>query len=273
MSASKLNCSVLGALGLVVSLGAVACDDAFTSRTVLDGYRVVGVEASPPEVTPDDTVLLTVHDFYDGDEAIAYQWSLCVDGNEGAGDFACNHPEFQVDLGSDPTAMVDFGPSGLGLRALLAEVGVVTDADGSPRMLEQGFDLFARLESGPDCSDCNRITTVKRLRVRESNEPPNSNPEIRSFDVSGTVRAGGEVTLRVRTAPPETYRDPETGARVEEEYLYTWYTSSGETDPALTFGSEQETTVHLVAANDVTVMVAVRDGRGGVAVERMVLSP
>jgi hypothetical protein len=273
MSISKPIQAVASALAFSFALGAVGCDDEFTSRTVLSGYRVVGVEASPPEVTPDDTVLLTAHDFYDGDEPIAYRWSLCLDASEPSGDFACDRARFDLDLGSEPSVTVDMSPAGLGVRALLDQVGPVTNADGVARSLGRGFDVFVRLTSGPDCSGCDSITTVKRLRLRESSEPPNQNPVIRSFDTSGTVHNGADVQLSVRTEAPETYRDSETGDDVEEEYLYTWYTSSGKTDPALTFGTERETTLHLDDARDVTVFVTVRDGRGGLAVASQVLSP
>jgi hypothetical protein len=273
MSVSKPNQVVASALGFLLALGAVGCDDEFTSRTVLSGYRVVGVEASPPEVTPDDTVLLTAHDFYDADGPIAYRWSLCLDASEQSGDFACDRSRFDLDLGNEQSLTVDLSPAGLGVRALLEQVGPVTDANGVARDLGRGFDVFVRLTSGPQCSGCDSITTVKRLRLRDSSEAPNQNPLIRSFDTSGTVRTGADVKLSVRTETPETYRDPETGDEVEEEYLYTWYTSSGKTDPALTFGTERETTLHLDDAREVTVFVTVRDGRGGLAVASQVLSP
>jgi len=258
---------------LLVALGAIACDEEFDSRTILDGYRVIGVEASPPEATPDDSVLLTARDFNDGSEAIAYDWSLCIGAAVPEGEYACEPAEAEVALGSEPSVLLDMSPEGLGVRGLLGAMGTTVDADGSPRDLNQGFDVFVHLRSGPTCSKCEPIHTVKRLRLRDGNPTPNANPVIESFDVVGNVRRGEDVTLRVNVEAPERFTDPESGAEVREEYLYTWYTNSGETDPALTFDDERETILHLEDELDVTVMVAVRDGRGGLAVASLQLEP
>jgi hypothetical protein len=125
------------------------------------------------------------------------------------------------------------------------------------------------LESGPDCRGCT-INTVKRLHLRETSEAANQNPVIEDFRVSGERSGKTTVTLQVDVSDPERYDDPTTGARVTEEYLYTWYSSAGETDPALTFGEVNSTKLKLSETDpSATVMVAVRDGRGGLAVSSL----
>ena len=64
-------------------------------------------------------------------------------------------------------------------------------------------------------------------RLRQGEGPANQNPVIRSFDVIGDVEPGATVTLRIATDAPEVYVDVDTGERLEEEFLYTWYTSGG----------------------------------------------
>lgn len=84
------------------------------------------------------------------------------------------------------------------------------------------------------------------------------------------MKADSTVELRVETNKPESYLDPLTGDKRTEEFLYTWYTSAGETDPGLTFGEEAKTRLELPdEPQEVEVTVAVRDGRGGLSVDRI----
>jgi hypothetical protein len=114
---------------------------------------------------------------------------------------------------------------------------------------------------------------VKRLTIREnSKETPNTNPSIEKLEVLGTLQAGQKVQLRVQTDPPEAYTDPSSGQARVEDYLLSWYTSSGEASPTRTFGSDRETDFVLPnEPGEVTVIVTLRDGRGGLAVERRTL--
>lgn len=246
------------------------CDDEFASRTVLEGYRVVGVEASPPEATPSDAVLLTAHDFYDGSEPLSYQWSVCAVRDDDASGTDCADADYEFELGTESSVMLDMSREGLDFQSLLQDIEV----QGEPVDLQRGVDVWVLLDSGPQCAGCERIRTQKRVRLREGEGAANQNPVIRSFDVIGDVEAGATVTLRVSADAPETYVDTDTGERVEEEFLYTWYTSGGETDPALTFGDTRETKLTMPKERgEVTLMVAVRDGRGGLAVETLVVTP
>ncbi len=257
------------AAGAAMILSLVACNDEFASRTQLDSYRVVGVVASPPEVTPDDAVTLTAHDFNPNGDALAYEWTACLYGLGAAQDFECADPALQFELGNTQT--VNFDLAQLGIRELLASVGDVPEVDGRPRSLERGFDIWVRLDSGPDCRGC-EISTVKRVRVRESNESPNENPLIEDFRIVGDTVGATTVSLQVDVSQPERYENLDSGETTREEYLYTWYSTVGETDPPLTFGDARSTELKLGQDDpSVTVMVAVRDGRGGLAVETLVI--
>ncbi len=256
----------IGTVGVALLLAATGCDDDFTPKTQLDSYRVIGVEASPPEATPDDAVTLTAHDFSPDDDAVSYQWSVCLYGLGAAADFECADPSLEFDLGTDPTTELDL--AALGLRDRLASID---DGSSTDDILERGFDVWVRLESGPDCSGCS-ISTAKRVRVRESDQAPNENPVIRDLSVVGDAEGATTVTLRVDVAAPERYEDPDTREETTEEFLYTWYTTAGETDPALTFGDTRSTELRLTRDDPTTtVVVAVRDGRGGLAVESLVI--
>lgn len=213
--------SRLSQLSMCISLLLLpsACDEEFASRTRLQGYRVVGVEASPPEATPEDTVLLTAHDYYDGTDSLRYEWSACLYGTVELGRFRCADSTLEFSLGNEPSVMLDMSPDGL--------------------------DVWVQLASGPDCAGCERIMTRKRVRLREGNASSNHNPVIESFEVRGAVKPGQTVSLHVATDAPETFIAPDTGEPISEELLYTWYTSGGETDPPMTFGDNRHTELRL----------------------------
>lgn len=259
----------LAAVGVCAWLCA-GCGDDFDPRTLLDGYRVVGIEADAPEVGPDDTVQLTVHDFNDEAQPAAYAWTLCVYTFGPQVDFECADSALEFEVGDAPVITVDLSEDGVGLRSLYETYGPYPGNDGEDRTLEDGFDIYLVLESGPTCEGCRQIRTVKRLFVREADDvEPNVNPTIDAFEIDGEPRAGGSLTLRVDPGPVQTYDSELTGETREEELLFTWYTSAGETDPGLTFGTDAESTLKLPdEPGPLEVVVAVRDGRGGLAVER-----
>lgn len=267
----------------LAALGVEACTYDFDGPMLLSGYRVVGIEASPPEVTPDDTVTLRVHDYYEGHEAMHYRWRLCLNSWGAADDYRCQDDVLDISeelaISDDASEVVlDLGPTGLNLRERLDELGKVTGPDGEARSLKQGFEVWFQLRSGPDsssrCSDCEPIVTQKRLRVRDdSSQSPNQNPVIDEFSITGTKRRGGTLRLKVNTDSPETYRDPDSGERLQEEYLYSWYTSAGTTEPSRSFGSTKQSELQLPnRAQSLEVLVTVRDGRGGLAVSRQSLN-
>jgi hypothetical protein len=178
-----------------------------------------------------------------------------------------------VEIGSGSSAVLDLGPEGLGLRALSSSLGPALSPDGTERTLERGFDIWVRLRSGPVCDGCESIHTVKRVAIREATGVvPNQNPGIERFEVEGDAVTGGSIRLSLSTDAPEAYLDPETGEPDSEEYLYTWYSSGGETDPGLTFGDERQTELDLPdEPGPVDLFVTVRDGRGGLAVAAQTL--
>lgn len=249
---------------LMIGLLTAACGSDFDPRSKLDGYRVVGVAAEPPEVGPEDTVRLTVHDLDTDGGVPAYRWTLCLYSVGATVEFACADPrlEFSVEGGRD--AEIDL--SAYGIRALVEAAGGVPAADGTLRTLEDGFDVYVTVESGPPTG--RQIRTVKRVRVREGGEP-NRNPAATLAIEPTDLRRGGEVTLRVVPAPgaAEQYVDAETGEAARETLTFSWYATGGEIESPITDGEDTETPLALPdEPGPVDVVVAVRDGRGGLAV-------
>ncbi len=261
-------------LSAVASLGAVACDEEFDSKTQLSGYRVLGIQADPPELDPEGTLSLTAHDYTDGSEPITYRYRLCPYSFGSASDYECEVEEIELADGRQGVIEADLGGQEVDLRARLRAVSGDTDADGTPRSLERGLDVWVKLLSGPDCEGCDEIRTVKRIVIRElGQQPPNENPLVGQLEVEGELRAGETITLRVEPPEPERYEDSMTGEELTEDFLYTWYTTLGEVDPPLTFGDDSQTELELPEdAAELEVAVAIRDGRGGLALARRTLT-
>ncbi len=257
-----------------VTFGAVtpACGSDFDSQMTLSGYRVVGIEGVPPEVSPDDTLELRVHEFNDSNEAAEHDWTLCLYSVGAIGDYECASPELEYAVGDNAEVTLDLGPDGLDLRRVLTELPTYPTEDGIPRKLEDGFSLWVKLRSGPDCRDCRSINTVKRLTLSDRPEAErNHNPVIDAFVVENTAKRGAKIPLRVEVDEPERYVDS-TGQSTREEYLYTWYTSHGKAKPTRSFGDDTQTALELPSEpTTLEVVVTVRDERGGLAVARQTI--
>jgi hypothetical protein len=256
------------ALLFMTATAVFGCDPEFDPATTLNGYRVIGIEASPPEVRVDGAVDLSVRDYTEGSEPIVHTWSACLFSLGASVGYECVDPSLEIPLGTEPTARIDLGPNGLDLQGALDQLGEVPGADGTPQSLEKGIEVWIKLVSGPDCDGCERIESVKRVKVRDSDEAPNQNPIITAFNVEGTLAPESKLKLLIETDAPETYTDPVSGDQRNEEYLYTWYTTEGETDPGITFGDIKDSELKLPKSGTLTLFVAVRDERGGFTVER-----
>lgn len=263
--------------GVIVSLLAAglttACGEDFVSRTSLSEYSILGIETSSPEVSPSETLQVTAHDYSPDNAGVTYRWSLCPYSLGANLAYECAEGVPEIELSRDASFLLDLSPEGIDLKEVLDTTGTRPGVDGLPRSLETGFDIWLRLISGSDCDGCLTIESVKRLVIRQGEGPPaNNNPTIERFEVLGEAKAGTTVRLQVATDAPEDYATPSTEAAKTEEYLYTWYTTQGKTEPSLTFGDTQETELKLPdEAGPLEIMVAVRDGRGGMALARQTL--
>ncbi|MFN3203047.1 MAG: hypothetical protein ACE366_31930 [Bradymonadia bacterium] len=259
------------------------CDEDFEARTLLEGYRVMGISADRPEVGLEDTVTLHVHDFDTEGRPPTYRWSVCMASVGAENNFECVDETWRFSLEGARTLTVDFervGAESVSLSSIyeqaLSRYGGMPSATGI-KDLEEGFDVLFTLNSGPEGG--REVETVKRVTVRSParEEGPNTNPEVSRFSVEAVARASTSVELAVEVTdgsaqPYVLERYGEDGVVVEssdatEELAYTWYTTAGETDPPVTFGDVQRTTLKLPAeAGLVRVFVTVRDGRGGLDV-------
>ena len=274
------------ALAIVLAFVASGCGDEFDSRTLLKGYRVLGVTSDPAEVRVGDVAQLTVHDIdTDGGEP-TYEWSVCLYSFGAVVAFDCVDDSLELPLdAAGPTATLDLGPGGIDLVVFAAQANAIArtqvpDLDSDPIDLDAGHDIYLKLTSGP--SGGRKIRSAHKLTVRLDDPetgragPRNHNPVIDAFTIDGedadaTAEVGGKVALALKLGAGsiETYDDEVRNEQAEEELVYTWFTTGGELDPPVTFGEGRESTLELPdEKGELTVFVTVRDGRGGLAVAR-----
>lgn len=251
-------------------LGLSACGPEFAEEEKIEGYRVLGVQAEPPEVDPDGVVTLTLleHDT-EAPRPIRYAWEVCLVNTGDVGGFACVDPQFEVPLPSvGPTAQIDFGPSGLNVRALYAAFGPFPGADGRPVTLADGFDVYVHVVSAAEGG--REVSTYKRVRIRDA-EALNRNPTVARIEADGaplerSLKPGE--TVELEAIIDESTRDVRPDGATEV-YTYRWFAVDGVIDDG--FGPQTAIVDYTAPAapGEDLIFVVVRDGQGGSVLETL----
>lgn len=261
-----------------LSLLSAGCDDPTDPQWKIEGFRVIAVQADPPEVGPDGVVQLTSVDHDSEGRPVTYEWSVCLFSFGSASNFACVDEQLSFELDSTaPTATLDLSPDGIGLRALYEAFGPVPGLGGQPQTLETGFDIYVHLVATPEGGP--PLSTYKRLAVRDGDRP-NRNPGLAALlvddDPAGVeFEAGATVEIRAEPAEDaeETYLDPETGEERTETLRFSYLTTAGTIDnpPGPSFNLKKMDLKLPKTPGPVEIFVAVRDERGGVTVAQRTL--
>lgn len=256
-----------GALLLLAAL-AWGCGEDFPSRSLVEDYRLIGIVADQPEAPPDGQVTLRAIDLDPTGAPTTYTWSLCRWSFGAIEGYACVDPAFETPLAAtDGRVTIDFGPAGVDFRRFYAEHGPFADATGAPLSLSDGVDVYVRLLAGPADAP---VHAIKRVRLRDGGTP-NRNPALGALSVEP---AGADVVLRLAVEPAaaQPFVDPVDGAPRSEALWFTWYTTAGSLDPPVT--AVPHTRLRLPdGAGPARVMVAARDGRGGLTVAEVEVQP
>lgn len=273
----------------------INCDPGFPDRSLVDGYRVLGMVATPPELGPFDQLELTLIEA--NAEGAEYEWTACLASLGSSFGFQCVDESLELPLPIDgPVAAIDLSAEGIDFLGTLlkafaeleqanaAESGV-DDEDkedcGEACKTRDGeeteyTDIQFMVTSGPPTG--RQVTTVKLVRIYFDDSERNQNPEILRFERSSTtpVRPGQNVRFEyeVNTELFQTYTLV-NGTELIEENIMTWYTSAGTFTPApdkegkeknISIGSQSEMFLQLPAEmseDAVTVWGILRDERGG----------
>jgi hypothetical protein len=160
------------ALTILLALAAGCSEADLSDASFVQGLRLIGVQAEPPEASPGDTVKLTawVVDTHGG--AVDVGWSACLLPSNGLANVGCTDGSGNglVALGSGETLSI-------------AVPAVGADTLGPPdATLGVYLPIVVHVRAPEDALD-----TVYRLRIRTAAalNPPNQNPAFDSIDPLG----------------------------------------------------------------------------------------
>lgn len=261
------------------------CDPEFPDRSLVEGYRVLGVVAVPPDVGPEDTFTLSLIETDSPDTQ--YTWTACLAPLGSEFGFRCLDEVFEISLPYDSASpTIDLGPNGINYFAKLIE-GFNELAAKSPEFSEtditSGEDetkpSFAELQfnitSGPP--NGRQVTTIKIMKIYFDESPRNRNPEILSFDVTTPTPVKGCDIVRFEYDVDEMLFDNYTlvnGMEIVEENIMTWYATAGtftddpSDDKERNISTSQQSEMFLklpekIDSDIVQVWGILRDERGG----------
>ncbi|MGB0647849.1 MAG: hypothetical protein ACPGQS_11770 [Bradymonadia bacterium] len=272
----------------IVWLLVLGCDPEFPDRSLVEGYRVLGVVAVPPDVGPEDTFTLSLIETDTPD--IQYTWTACLAPLGSEFGFRCLDEVFEISLPYDSASpTIDLGPNGINYFAKLID-GFTQLAAKSPEFADaamgenpdgESMDVsFAELQfnitSGPP--NGRQVTTIKVMKVYFDDSARNRNPEILSFDVTTPTPVKGCDIVRFEYGVNETLFDDYTlvnGTELVEENIMTWYATAGtftddpsKDDKERNISTSQQSEMFLklpetIGAETVQVWGILRDERGG----------
>jgi hypothetical protein len=225
-------------LASIVALLLASCSSPFPPQTLVERLRILDIRAEPPEVGPLDTVTLDalVADPAGEGRPLECYWAVClVDLGWAAGDIDCpGGNSFPLD-GDCQGANFNLPE----LVAWLTEQGYDIDdlpQDLPPELMEDSLPLFVGIEvrAGDEST-----RGIKRVRVNLSGDQPNTNPLLTGLEVDGepletgevvTVDLGADVELTpvADESTRQTYRRGEEDQDRLEDFLFSWYSTTGE---------------------------------------------
>jgi hypothetical protein len=227
-------------LFLLLAFTVVDCGGQWAHITLVERLRILGIQAEPPEVDIFGEVELSalIGDPQGEGRELACTWAVCLfELGSVAADISCPGPDsfyLSGDCDSATLRMVD-------LAAWLAEQGYPIDEidpENPPTDMEE-LPLIVGLlvQAGED-----RTNGFKRIGVRlvDKEEEFNQNPQLLGVTIGGThwepgdapieVAAGQEI-LVVPEADESTrqiYQREEDDEERLEDFLFSWFTTSGE---------------------------------------------
>ncbi len=227
----------LAALMVVLGLG-LGCGDPFRPETLVDRLRILGVRSEPPAVGLADTAALealVVDPFGDG-RPVTYTWAVCLlDISDVAEDIPCPGPDTYPLPGSGPTTELSMPD----LVAWALEQDFPLDPNQIPDMPDEvetvPLVIGLRVEAGDES-----LRAIKRIELRlVDGLAPSTNPRLTGLEHEDQPVGDEPITLsaadkKIRFKPlaDEASRDLYTPATADEpqleDFLYSWYSTTGE---------------------------------------------
>ena len=264
------------ALALVSACGCSEAD--LSDAAFVDGLRLLGVHAEPPEAAPGDTVTLTAWVVDPHGSAVDVRWDECLLPSNGTANPGCTDGSGNglVGLGSGPS-----------LAMVVPEIDLATLG---PVDATWGVYLPIVVHA---TAPGDEAVAVYRLRVREAVAPgctlgppygggcrPNQNPEFDTLDPLGPEAtpipthdgAIWALLARYTDASDEEYRIPSTSNPTVPERLTTqWFATAGSfPDEPVGGTAVQKFTIDRAlppSGGTIDLWVVGHDERGGTALD------
>ena len=256
-------------------------DDSFRKVEELDAFRILAIEADTPEVAAGDVSNLNLYlsDPKSTGRNVTFDVKACVDPGIGRGaDVSCDFdPGAFTDSLTVDTGTLGSGAFNTGRTSTLA-ITVPADILQNRSSLERfngvGYIvIFTADIDGKEVKSFRRILVTSRPPGDRNNNPAISRLELNG-SVLGAVKPKKNDDLSVIANAPENYSvilsDGSTENRAES-YNVAWYLSSGTVNkPKAKVGVTVEY-LDDPPADDLLVVAVVRDERGGVVVQEVVV--
>lgn len=201
---------------LALALAAAGCAADLTDFGLVDGLRLLGVQAEPPEASPGDRVTLRAWVVDTRGRGISVDWSACTLPSNGLANPACiTGSDGRIPLGVGATHDIVVPPVS---REMLGPADA-TDGVYLP--------IVVHVAVAGDSLDA-----VYRLRIL-GDQPANANPlfkDIAGLGPDGPAQPtyqGQTWTLRAEYFNPENYLIPSTGLTVTEFLTTQWFATAG----------------------------------------------
>jgi hypothetical protein len=260
----------------------------FDPKSLLNTYRVVAIQASPPSVGLTERTQIKLWDFHPNDvlkdktrPKIKYSWTLCPFSIGALTSYRCEIEELALDEFEDQQEF-EFSPFELFIK--LGEK-FKDEFEQASSMLSPDMDDFklnvisVYLKLSIKVGDDEAIQAVKKVTIHfddmiaKNKNPKITDLEIKSSNANFTTESEVELRAVIDNDQVETYIpiDPtatSTPAEQEEDLIIAWFTSAGELEPAVTLLNSPDTALTLGEEPSLhRVFLTVRDGRGGVDVQ------
>jgi hypothetical protein len=206
---------------LALACVTAGCAADLTDASFVEGLRLLGVQAEPPEAQPGDAVTLQAWVVDTRGRAISVDWSYCTLLSNGFANPACITGSdgvvalgsgSKIDIGVPPVVREQLGPAdatdGVYLP-IVVHVRVDGDSvDGVYRFRIQGDQIR------------NNNPIFKNIEGLDVDMvPPDSKPQ--------PTHQGQVWTLGARYTNPENYIIPSSGAKVTETLTTQWFATAG----------------------------------------------
>lgn len=251
-------------------------EDRFSRVETLSGFRILGIRADNPEVSPGGSanLQLLVSDVDGGGRVINGNYEACIDPGISIGaSVSCDHDPGKVTGASvidttQPDLATNLSTGYSGAVTVTVPAGIFLGRSSRDQFNGVGYIvIFKFTVDGKTISSFKRIIATNRGSF-------NTNPSGSAVTLNGAPLGripDKDDELNVTTSAPETYDyqnvDGSTETKTEEVQI-AWYVSVGEFDkPKSDLG--EKVTYLTDAPASLLLLSVVRDDRGGLDVVRI----